>query len=185
MTPEPTGGLYGESGVEHFVRAYGYLDKRGRPDRLNFGGIYRVGSRVASTGLRMELLGWDRRQSRITDANGGIALLDDEDILAALWPFTGLIRHWQRKHDRAVYVPSIKAPGAKLRYAYGDLVRLGEGADFGLVLKALDCGVVYYDPGIKLERISSQPKLKRRSQFRVRSVDISRLYASARIVGVL
>ena len=109
MTPEPTGGLYCEAGVEPFVRAYGYADKLGRPDRLNFGGVYRVGSRVGSTGLRMELVGWDSSRSRIADANGGITLLDEADTVAAMWHFTGLIKHWQRKHDRAVYVPSMKS----------------------------------------------------------------------------
>lgn len=185
MTPEPTAGVYCEAGVESFVRAYGYADKLGRADRLNFGGVYRVGTRVTSTGLRMELLGWDRLQSKIVDAGGGIALLDDADTVAAMWHFTGLIRHWQRKHDRAVYVPSMKSDGVPVQYSYGDLVRLGEGADFALVLKALDSGLVYYDPGIKLEHVSTQPKLKRRSQFRVRSADIGGLYLAMRTVGVL
>ena len=46
MTPEPTGGYYKTAGVESFVRKFGYPDMTGqanREDRLNFGGIHRVG----------------------------------------------------------------------------------------------------------------------------------------------
>ena len=42
MTPEPTGGLYRDEGVEAFVRIYGYPDRSGRPDRINFGGVHRA-----------------------------------------------------------------------------------------------------------------------------------------------
>jgi hypothetical protein len=59
MTPEPTGGFYKEKGVEAFVRTFGYPDKNDKPDRLNFGGIHRAGERQASTGLTMQLVGYD------------------------------------------------------------------------------------------------------------------------------
>jgi len=185
MTPEPTGGLYRDEGVEAFIRTYGYSDKLGRPGRMNVGGIYRVGARVESTGLRLTLLGWDAEARRIVDGNGGVALLDDSGRVAAIWPYTGLIGHWRRKHNRAVYVPSMLADNAPQRYCYGDLVRLGEGADFLRVLDALHSGVVYYDPGIKLEWSTGRTKIKRRSQFRVRSSDLDSLYNSVRTVGVL
>ena len=145
MTPEPTGGLYREQGVEAFVRSYGYPDKRGRADRLNFGGVYRAGTRVSSTGLCLLLQGWDAATGRITDDRGGVALVDDDGNTAALWPFAGLISHWKKKHDRAVYVPSMCLRDPLDRY--GDLVRIGEGADFLRVLHAFEDGVVYYDPG--------------------------------------
>jgi len=74
MTPEPTSGFYKEQGVEAFVRKFGYPDKNGRPDRLNFGGIHRVGERQSSTGLQMQLVGYDVDRRKITDANGTIAL---------------------------------------------------------------------------------------------------------------
>lgn len=77
MTPEPTGGFYRERGVEAFVRQFGYADKRERPDRLNFGGVHRVGERHATTHLTMMLPGYDAARGRITDANGCIALVSD------------------------------------------------------------------------------------------------------------
>jgi hypothetical protein len=40
-------------------------------------------------------------------------------------------------------------------------------------MAAIACGSVYFDPGIKLEKAAAKnPAQKRRSQFRVRSVDI-------------
>jgi hypothetical protein len=42
MTPEPTDGLYKSEGVEKFLREYGYTDKKGRDDRMNFGGVHTV-----------------------------------------------------------------------------------------------------------------------------------------------
>jgi len=185
MTPEPTGGLYREHGVDAFVRAYGYPDKLGKPDRLDFGGVYRAGARVDSTGLRLVLLGWDTEKGRITDDGGGVALVDDSGVVAALWHFARLISHWKKKHDRAVYVPSMRADQAPLRYCYGDLVRIGEGADLLRVLRAFASGAVYYDPGIKIEHSSGIPAIKRRSQFRVRSAAVGSLYESMRTVGVL
>ncbi len=185
MTPEPTGGLYRDQGVEAFVRLYGYPDRSGRPDRINFGGVYRAGIRVESTGLTLVLLGWDSVHGLITDADGGVALLDAADSVAAMWHYSGMITHWKNKHDRAVYVPSMKHAESPPRYCFGDLVRVGEGADFMRVLRAFDAGAVYYDPGIKVENASTTPKVKRRSQFRVQSRNVSTLYESMRTVGVL
>ena len=45
MTPEPTGGHYKIHGVESFIRKFGYPDKMGREDRLNFGGVHKVGEK--------------------------------------------------------------------------------------------------------------------------------------------
>src|SRR5690606_13351713 len=53
MTPEPTAGFYKSRGVDTFLRTYGYLDKRGREDRINFGGVHRVGESHPTTQLTM------------------------------------------------------------------------------------------------------------------------------------
>jgi hypothetical protein len=56
-------------------------------------------------------------------------------------------------------------------------VRLGTGTDFLLFLKAVATGAIYYDPGIKMEDASaSHPRVKRRSQFRIKSSQIPILY---------
>ncbi|MDR3571440.1 MAG: MvaI/BcnI family restriction endonuclease [Candidatus Pacebacteria bacterium] len=63
------------------------------------------------------------------------------------------------------------------QYRYGGAVRLADGTDFLKLLEAIALGSVYYDPGIKLENESSRnPKIKRRSQFRIKSHALATLY---------
>jgi len=184
MTPEPTAGLYKEQGVEAFVRKFGYPDKNGKPDRLNFGGIHRVGERQDSTGLTMQLLGYDIVRGKITDTSGAIALVSDAGEVAAAWAFSGILAHWSRKHTRAVYVPSMRRKEPSWQYAYGPRIRLAQNTDGLRLLKAMATGAVFYDPGIKLERASTAPETKRRSQFRVASKQIAALYETVETVEV-
>jgi hypothetical protein len=53
-----------------------------------------------------------------------------------------------------------------------------------MLLEALASGMVYYDPGIKLEQASTSPTIKRRSQFRVASRNIGALYRELEVVEV-
>lgn len=176
ITPEPTGGYYKAAGPEAFVRKYGYVDRMGREDRLNFGGIHSVGRRQALTGLTIELLGYDA-ESRKIQSDGGIALTAANGEQAAVWHFAELMTHWNRKHSRAAYVPAEMRKVPEQSYRYGRKVLLGEGSDFLLFLEAMSVGAVYYDPGIKLEGASTDsPKTKRRSQFRIKSKDLGSLY---------
>ena len=110
----------------------------------------------------------------------------DEGEEAATWTYADLMNHWNHKHAQTAYIPSLKNTDPRLQYSYGKIIRLGEGADFLLVLKAMFQGKIYYDPGIKLEKASSaKPTTKRRSQFRVKSGDLSSLYLKMESVDVL
>ena len=183
MTPEPTGGIYSEQGPAKFVREFGYSDKRGRDDRMNFGGIFRSGRRHAGTNLTLMLLGYDK--GKITNTDGAIALLDDSGRVAASWDFGGLMAHWTRKHAHAVYVPSMMRSEPLREYRFAENVRLAEQPDFIRLLNAFHNGVIYYDPGIKLEQASSsKPKIKLRSQFRIKSRDIPEIYGKVETVDV-
>lgn len=185
MTPEPSGGDYVEQGPEYFVRTWGYPDRQGREDRLNFGGVYRCGEAAHNlTGLRLVLDGYDVC-ARTINGSGKVALLDSHDREAASWSFAKLMDHWRRKHSKAAFVPSEKSI-SPVRYRYGNNVMLAEGARFRVLLEAFAAGHVYYDPGIKLEGASGvNGALKRRSQFRVDSRNISMLYEYSRYVDVL
>ncbi len=178
LTPEPTGGRYVVEGVESFVRHYGYADTHGREDRLNFGGIHRVGQRAARTGLRLELTGFDLETGKLVDSRGSLALVDAHDTVAASWSFEGLLAHWIRKHAKAVYVPAEKQSDSVTRYRYGQRVTFAEGTNYSNLLAALASGAVYLDPGIKVENASTTPKVKRRNQFRVKFADLGYLYHS-------
>jgi len=185
FTPEPKAGLYCEIGVVDFVKRFGYADRRNRPDRVNFGGIFRNGIRQATTGLTLGLSGYNHAKGIIEDAAGGVALFTDNAEIAALWSFMDLLAHWRRKHAKAVYVPSRIRKLPSQQYAFGDRVRLGEGTDFMLFLSAIHDGVVYLDPGIKIECASTdRPKSKRRNQFRIASERLSCLYHSMKLESV-
>lgn len=176
LTPEPTDGVYVTEGVEAFVRRYGYADLRGREDRLNFGGVHRVGARSARTGLSLHLDGFDAVTGRITNAFGALRLVDHKEKVAAAWSFQGLLKHWTRKHAKAAFVPAVQRGEAPRQYRFGERVLLAEGTDYTRLLAALAQGTVYLDPGIKVEGASSSPKVKRRNQFRVKFQDLPSLY---------
>jgi hypothetical protein len=185
FTPEPTSGAYVEDGLLEFMRRYGYPDTRGRPDRINFGGVYRANATAhARTNLRLIVDGFKPGGREFSPA-GAIRLLDRQGKEAMAWSFAKLIDHWKTKHAHAAFVPAQQRVALERQYRYGRSVLLGEGADFGLFLAAVEGGKVYFDPGIKIENASTaRPVTKRRSQFRVSSKDIPGIYASSRLVDV-
>lgn len=185
MTPEPTDGIYRTHGADYFVRTYGYPDKMGRPDRLNFGGVHKSGEIHPTTQLEMRLIGFDQESGKIRNANGKIALLDKNENETASWSFSSMLLHWNRKHDKACYVPSQSITTGERKYKYGNNVILGTGTDFQLFLSQMALGNIYYDPGIKLENISTKPKIKKRSQFRIKSRFLPELYKKNEIVNVI
>lgn len=184
MTPEPTGGVYAEKGVETFIRTYGYKDQNGINDRLNFGGIYKYGKPYYLNNVRLEINGYESTAHRF-DGSGSIFLVrGNENHIVAEWKFADLLKHWIRKHAKAVYVPSMSRTEPCRAYRYSDIVRLGEGTSFIKLLHAIYLGDVYYDPGIKLENASGKIRIKRRSQFRIHSGDLPSLYDHMNIVQV-
>jgi len=65
------------------------------------------------------------------------------------------------------------------------MMRLAQGTDSLRLLRAFASGVMYYDPGIKLENASTEKaKSKKRSQFRVASKNIATLYETVETVEV-
>ena len=176
MTPEPTDGIYKTRGAEKFIKQYGYADRIGREDRMNFGGIHKTGIRHPLTNLELQLIGFDTASGTIRNTNGRIALVDIHNNEAASWSFSSMLLHWNRKHNQACYVPSLSDTTQQRKYKYGNNVILGTGTDFQLFLKQMAIGNIYYDPGIKMENISTKPKIKKRSQFRIKSQHLSSLY---------
>ena len=185
VTPEPTNGYYNENGVEAFIKKYGYPDKLGREARMNFGGVHKYGVSHESTKLKLTISGYDLSMNKITDTNGFIGLIDSVENIAASWSFVSLLKHWNRKHSNACYVPSKNRKDehlytfSKQQYHYGNNIILGTGTDFSFVLQQLSLGNLYYDPGIKLEfAIEGKRKqaIKRRSQFRMKSAHLTTLY---------
>jgi|APTNR8051073442_1049403.scaffolds.fasta_scaffold00417_12 hypothetical protein len=183
ITPEPTHGLYVSNGREAFIRKYGYEDRKGREDRMNVGGIHKIGTRQKLTDLQLDLIGFDIESGKIRSTDGRIALIDLAGNEAASWSFSEMLLHWNRKHNQACYIPSLKDKGLR-RYRYSNRVILGTGTDFQLFLAEMAKGNIYYDPGIKMEKASTKPDIKNRSQFRIKSRYLSNLYKHNSIVDV-
>ncbi len=186
MTPEPDGGFYVDQGVEAFMRKYGYVSTR-IADRLDFTGRHMAGEICNKTGLILVTNGYDSINQEITDATGCIALIDRDGNPASIWSFRKLMERWNRKHAKAAYIPSLsrKEADKSKSYSYCNNIRLFEGTTFPRLLHALTESYVYYDPGIKLENVSSAPTSKRRSQFRVKSELLSHLYKKQSDIDVL
>lgn len=179
FTPEPTGGFYTSSGVERFIRRYGYPDTKGRSGRLNFGGIYKNGVDFHhKTGLALNIEGYDSAKQTIVDMNGQITLEDRNGEIAAAWSFAKLINRWKTKHAKAAYIPSIKR-ASPVEYRFGPKITLYEGTDFLTFLKYLSAGDIYLDPGLNLQTDKTgKPKTKSRNQFRVKHTKLNNLYDS-------
>jgi hypothetical protein len=119
---------------------------------------------------------------KIRKAEGYIALVDSNENETASWSFTSMLKHWNRKHNQACYVPSLSDTADERKYKYEDRVILATGTDFQLFLAQMAIGNIYYDPGIKMENILTHPKIKKRSQFRVKSKFLNNLYNESEIV---
>lgn len=184
MTPEPTDGIYKTKGAEYFIKKYGYSDKAGKEDRMNFGGVHKTGVRHQLTNLEMQLIGFDIESGKIRSTNGRIALVDKKDNEAASWSFSSMLLHWNRKHNQACYVPSLSETSEARQYKYGNKIILGTGTDFQLFLAQMANGNIYYDPGIKMESASTKPKIKKRSQFRIKSQHLPNLYKDNEVLDI-
>jgi hypothetical protein len=184
MTPEPTDGIYKSEGTEAFLKKYGYADKTGREDRINFGGVHKTGIRHSLTNLEMQLIGFDAESGKIRNSNGRISLVDIKGNETASWSFSSMLLHWNRKHNQACYVPSLSETDNARQYNYGNKIILGSGTDFQLFLGQMANGNIYYDPGIKMENVSTKPKIKKRSQFRIKSQHLPNLYKQNEIVDI-
>ena len=177
MTPEPDGGFYKQQGVKPFMYRYGY-DSPKIADRRDFTGRHFYGQACEKTALTLVMPGFDTGSSRMADAGGYVGLLDGEDNLAASWSFAKLLDHWKKKHAKAAYIPSvaINTESGMRAYHYGKTVRLYEGTTIDRLLGGVAEHKVYYDPGIKMEHVSTKAQVKKRSQFRVKSKDLDCLY---------
>lgn len=184
MTPEPTDGIYKSEGTEAFLKRYGYADKTGRADRINFGGVHKTGIRHSLTNLEMQLIGFDAESGKIRNSNGRISLVDIKGNETASWSFSSMLLHWNRKHNQACYVPSLSETEHERQYKYGNKIILCSGTDFQLFLEQMANGNIYYDPGIKMENVSTKPKIKKRSQFRIKSQHLPNLYKTNEIVDI-
>ncbi len=173
MTPEPNGGFYGERGVKEFVERYGHAVDNGG---MYFTGGHKVGVPCETTGMTLQVNGFDPTNPKLLDVGGAVRLIDSAGNEAASWAFAQLLTHWNRKHAFAAYIryTSQKLP---IGYRYETPVLMGEHTDFNKYLNALCNGAIIFDPGSKVTNARTpQSKVKARSQFRINTRDLGLLY---------
>ena len=174
MTPEPTGGIYRENGVEVFVRKFG---KPTGNDTLYFTGLHKANKKNNSTGLTMVVSGFNAEKKIIENVNGAVELLTETGECAASWSFEGLLMKWNKKHAQAAYVPYKSNQIEPPAYQYNSPTLMGEGTNFNLYLTALSAGLVMFDPASKVMNASTlKSTVKARSQFRMSVKQLSNLY---------
>lgn len=174
MTPEPTGGIYGENGVEVFVRKFG---KPTGNDTLYFTGLHKANSKNSTTGLTLVVNGFNSAKKVIENVNGAVELLTESGECAASWSFEGLLTKWNKKHAQAAYVPYNSNQAEPPAYQYNSPTLMGEGTNFNLYLSALSAGLVVFDPASKVMNASTlKSTVKARSQFRIPVKKLTNLY---------
>lgn len=168
---------------------YGHVsgvDGNGEPNEYYFtsGDINRPGEDKGKAGLDLRLVGFT--DAKHFDPNGMIALYDKRSGgLAAGWSYLKLLEHWQRKHNRAAYVPYLReGSGDGTTVEFGPLVTLGISTGFGLFLQAFRDGKAVYDPGDKAILRNGRWTPHSRSQFRINLNDIAAIYQQVRRVDV-
>jgi hypothetical protein len=173
MTPEPQGGFYGERGVKEFVERFGHEVADGH---MYFTGGHSIGKICKSTGMTLDVRGFDQTKLQVSDVNGAVRLIDPLGNEAASWPFAQLMSHWNCKHTFAAYV-KYTLQKTHLAYRYESPVVMGEHTDFTKFLFALCTGVIIFDPGSKVSNArTSRSTVKARSQFRVNVKNLGLLY---------
>lgn len=176
MTPEPDQGEYVDNGIEYFLRTYGHQSDK---NTLYFTGLHRCSVKAENTRLTLVIRGFDSKTLKITDTDGGLYLVSDNDNIAAKWSFPGLINHWSKKHNRAVFVPFIgrKTTDDLREFLFSNSIHIGKGTDFTLFLNSLFKGFIYYDPGTRMRCTESQKtEIKKRNQFRIPIKYLDSLY---------
>lgn len=189
FTPQPDFGTITDMGQAAFVETYGHVNEQyaGRGiERYDFTtkDFNDIGQDDPTVAMELRVFGMDGDSYSM---GGSISLVDRiTGAIVAGWSFPKLLGHWQRKHDRAAYVP-YRLLGSKDDYCveYGTDVLLGKDTDFGMFLNAFQEGKIIFDPAFhitKREDGSWQPKS--RSQFRIALGNLDAIYESVRKVTV-
>jgi MvaI/BcnI restriction endonuclease family len=169
MTPEPDFGFRHDEGLTAFLYKYGWPGTKNDGSH-RFNGRHSTLATYKKSGLRLVIDNWDMESNSPTGLGDPNVLLINPktDEIAAGWSFNKLAEKWGRKHAGAMYVTAHKfklEPGPfASHYSFGPDVHCGQGTSAILLLEAIGLGVVYLDPG---DRVNDTGEEKKRTQWRI------------------
>ena len=137
----------------------------------------------------MRVAGYDRTSDSFGDAaKVAVELFHHETgEVAAGWSLEKLANCWNAKHASALYITFVArdGDGGGAEYRYADTWLQGRGTDVWRLLRAIDRGIVFYDPA---DTIYADNRPKVRSQWRINSAQLpqamAQLYAESSTVTV-
>ena len=189
FTPQPDRGWITQHTQAEFVLRYGHpntWDEQGNPTSYYFTtkDFRRDNEDKPEAKLELTLDGFP--DARHFDPNGMIALYETGTRnLAAGWSYLKLLEHWQRKHNRAAYIPYLREDeDGDTIVEFGPLITLGISTSFGLFLQAFQDSKAVYDPGDKATLKNGKWTPHSRSQFRINLNDIAAIYQEVREVDI-
>lgn len=167
MTPTPDRGFQGENSFRAFMERYGHPGVNG-DGSIRFTGLHKCGIVNVKTGLGMRVAGYDREKDAFGKAEDVAVELFHHETgeIAASWSLEKLANCWNAKHANALYITYEKreADESITEYRYSDTWVQGRGTDVWRLLRAIDRGIVFYDPA---DTIYADNQAKVRSQWRV------------------
>lgn len=188
MTPTPDYGFQGAHSFRRFMERYGRPGQKDDGSR-RFVGVHRSRTNNAKTGWTLRVEGYDRQHDIFGNPETvGVELFDpaNADVIAG-WSLEKLANCWNAKHANALYL-AFRArdtmDGLK-EYSYAPRWVTGTGTDIWKLLRAIDSGLVFYDPA---DTIYADGKAKVRSQWRINARDLpkamSLLYTSSSVFTI-
>lgn len=188
MTPTPDLGFQGAHNFREFMERFGHPAVNGDGSR-RFTGLHKSGTVNAKTGLELRLTGYDRMNDKFGDAAEVTVQLYHVETgeIAAAWSLEKLANCWNAKHAHALYITfkSRVGAGGLTEYQYASNWLQGRGTDVWRLLRAIDRGIVFYDPA---DTIYADNRAKVRPQWRINSSQLPQamalLYAEASTITV-
>lgn len=188
MTPTPDRGFQGEHTFREFMQRYGHPAVNG-DGSVRFTGMHRCGIVNARTGLGMRVAGYDRENDSFGDPAGVAVELFHAETgeIAAGWSLEKMANCWNAKHAHALYITfeGREGEGGRPEYRYAPQWLQGRGTDVWRLLRAIDRGIVFYDPA---DTVYADNRAKVRSQWRINAAGLETamalLYAEAGTVTV-
>lgn len=183
MTPTPDRGFQGENNFRAFMQRYGRPAVNG-DGSIRFTGLHKCGTVNDKTRLAMRVAGYDRENDTFGKAEEIAVEIYHADTgeIAAAWSLAKLANCWNAKHANALYITFEKRDreDGTAEYRYAESWVQGRGTDVWRLLRAIDRGMVFYDPA---DTVYADGEAKVRSQWRINASQLpaamALLYAEA------